>query len=53
MARPISKQAYKAQRLLAANPGITGAELARKTGLNITSIYRASWWKNKPKEKTK
>lgn len=45
MARPISKQAEKAQRLLEKNPAISGAELARKTGLNVTSIYKAHWWK--------
>lgn len=50
MARPITRKSEKAQRLLTADPKITGAELARKTGLNITSIYRAPWWKEHIKQ---
>lgn len=35
---------------LAANPTATAEFLAVKFGLNITTIYRADWWKNRAKE---
>lgn len=44
MARTQSAKADKAEKLLKQDPNISGADLARKTGLNITTIYRASWW---------
>jgi len=45
MSRTQSSKADKAERMLKKNPLITAPELARKTGLNITTIYRSKWWK--------
>jgi DNA-binding MarR family transcriptional regulator len=47
-----SEAVKSAKRYLAANPDITGSELAHKFKIDLSTIYRSSWWKTR-KESTK
>ena len=38
----------QAQAYLKKNPMAEGAFLARKFGLNLSTVYRAAWWKTRP-----
>lgn len=40
-----SKASKDAARYLLKHPGTTAQELAEKFGINVTTIYRATWWK--------
>lgn len=41
----------QAKAYLKKNPEIEGAALARKFGLNLSTVYRSAWWKDRNVEK--
>jgi DNA-binding MurR/RpiR family transcriptional regulator len=47
MTRGLSQAATKAANYARKNPDITAAELAKKFGLNQSTVYRSDWWKNR------
>lgn len=42
-----SKASKDAAKFLGKNPDATAQLLAEKFGLNVTTIYRSAWWKNR------
>lgn len=48
MPRGPSQAAIKAAEYVKKHPGIKGPELAKRFGLNLTTVYRAAWWKARP-----
>lgn len=42
-----SAAALSAAKYLAKNPGTDAMTLAKKFKINITTVYRSAWWKNR------
>jgi len=46
MPRGSSKAAIKAAEFLTKNPTMLPMQLAMKFGLDVSTVYRAKWWKD-------
>lgn len=44
-----SAASIDAAKYLAKNPGTEALALAKKFNINITTVYRSAWWKNRDK----
>ncbi len=49
MTRGPSKAAQDAEKHLAKNPETKAADLARKFGIDVSTVMRAPWWKTRAK----
>lgn len=47
MSRGPTKAVKKAAAHVGKHPNITAAEVAKKFGLDVSTVYRAEWWKNR------
>lgn len=45
-----SAASIDAAKYLAKNPGTEALTLAKKFKINITTVYRSAWWKNRALE---
>jgi len=50
MTRGLSQAANKAAEYCKKHPETKGADVARKFGLNLTTVYRSAWWKQRRAE---
>lgn len=46
-ARGPSKAAIKASQYLGRNPNVTARQLADRFGIDVTTVRRSAWWKNR------
>lgn len=50
--RGLSTAVKKAKAYLQRNPNTEGPALAKKFGINLSTVYRSDWWKNRQKKDT-
>lgn len=53
MSRGLSQAATKAAAYCRKHPDVKGPEVARKFGLNLTTVYRSAWWKQRHADQPK